>query len=380
MPPARKTPFRRPTRDAVFAAAATLFCQARLRRRHRRRHRPRRRREQGDDLLPLRRQARALPRSRPRQAARDGRDRQRPSPTRPARPPTSSKAFIAAFVRMTETRPWFPTLMLREIAEGAPHLDVDTLALMRDRDRGLRRASSPKARTRGVVPARQPGARLHVGGRSDDVQRRARAGRRAARPQEPDLPMFVAVSHDDVIAHGSCPANAAPPKAQHQRQNPHKRSDLCRSSLTRRRLHAKQPPTERLRVSGHVEATEVRLAPDAGGRILELPVKEGDRVAAGPDRPDARRARRPARDRAREGGPGAGRSAAAARAGRRARRDIRQAQRRSRPRARRSPLREPSSPPPSRTSSASKRCSRTTPARASSGTMRRRGGTWRANV
>lgn len=41
------------------------------------------------------------------------------------------------------------------------------------------------------------------------------------------------------------------------------------------------PPDNVLRVSGHVEATEVRLAPDAGGRILELPLREGDRVAVG---------------------------------------------------------------------------------------------------
>lgn len=36
-----------------------------------------------------------------------------------------------------------------------------------------------------------------------------------------------------------------------------------------------------LRVSGHVEATEVRLAPEIGGRVVTLDVKEGDRVAAG---------------------------------------------------------------------------------------------------
>ncbi len=36
-----------------------------------------------------------------------------------------------------------------------------------------------------------------------------------------------------------------------------------------------------LRVSGHVEATEVRLAPELGGRVLTLDVKEGDRVEAG---------------------------------------------------------------------------------------------------
>lgn len=44
---------------------------------------------------------------------------------------------------------------------------------------------------------------------------------------------------------------------------------------------AEEIPTDRIRVSGHVEATEVRLAPDAGGRILTLTVEEGDRVAPG---------------------------------------------------------------------------------------------------
>jgi HlyD family secretion protein len=43
----------------------------------------------------------------------------------------------------------------------------------------------------------------------------------------------------------------------------------------------KDIPTDRLRVSGHVEATETRLAPEAGGRVLTLNVKEGDRVEAG---------------------------------------------------------------------------------------------------
>jgi HlyD family secretion protein len=41
------------------------------------------------------------------------------------------------------------------------------------------------------------------------------------------------------------------------------------------------PPTDRIRVSGHVEATETRIAPEAGGRILTFAVKEGDRVQQG---------------------------------------------------------------------------------------------------
>jgi HlyD family secretion protein len=41
------------------------------------------------------------------------------------------------------------------------------------------------------------------------------------------------------------------------------------------------PPADRVRVSGHVEATEVHTAAEVGGRLLDLRVDEGDRVEAG---------------------------------------------------------------------------------------------------
>ena len=44
---------------------------------------------------------------------------------------------------------------------------------------------------------------------------------------------------------------------------------------------AEKPPDTEVRASGHVEATEVRLAPEVGGRLIELHVKEGDTVNAG---------------------------------------------------------------------------------------------------
>jgi HlyD family secretion protein len=44
---------------------------------------------------------------------------------------------------------------------------------------------------------------------------------------------------------------------------------------------AEEVPTDRLRASGHVEATEIRIAPDVGGRLLTLSVREGDRVQPG---------------------------------------------------------------------------------------------------
>lgn len=44
---------------------------------------------------------------------------------------------------------------------------------------------------------------------------------------------------------------------------------------------AAAPPANEVRASGHVEATDVRLAPEAGGRIIELAVKECDSVEQG---------------------------------------------------------------------------------------------------
>ena len=44
---------------------------------------------------------------------------------------------------------------------------------------------------------------------------------------------------------------------------------------------AEQGPLDRIRVSGYVEATEVKVASEVGGRVLERLVDEGDRVEVG---------------------------------------------------------------------------------------------------
>ena len=133
-----------------------------------------------------------------------------------------------------------------------------------------------------------------------------------------------------------------------------------------------------LRASGYVEATEVRVAPEVGGRVLELAVEEGDRVAAARsiarlDTTDTELAIRRAE---------ADRDQAVAQlrllqAGARAE-DVRQARAQAESAqadvaAAESELRVRGEP----TSRGSRRCWRRTPARASSATMRRRGGTWR---
>jgi HlyD family secretion protein len=44
---------------------------------------------------------------------------------------------------------------------------------------------------------------------------------------------------------------------------------------------SREPPSDALRVSGHVEATEVEVSAEVPGRIVQLPVAEGDRVDKG---------------------------------------------------------------------------------------------------
>jgi AcrR family transcriptional regulator len=117
----------------------------------------------------------------------------------PIKPGEKLDRFIEAFVRLADERPWFPTLMLREIAEGAPHLDVDTLAHMRtvfmafgrilaegEQAGVFRRIHPVLAYTSIVGPLIMNAARERV----------------AAQPGRAHLPMLIDISHDDLIAHG----------------------------------------------------------------------------------------------------------------------------------------------------------------------------------
>jgi HlyD family secretion protein len=55
---------------------------------------------------------------------------------------------------------------------------------------------------------------------------------------------------------------------------------VCATALTLAGCRQK-PPADHVRVSGYVEATEVRVAPEVGGRLIVLKVAEGDRVKTG---------------------------------------------------------------------------------------------------
>ena len=115
-------------------------------------------------------------------------------------PATKLDRFIEAFVRMTETRPWMPALMLREIAEGAPRLDEATMAHMRvviasfaailasGQQSGVFRRVHPILAYESVI-----GPIIINAARERVAQQPTR--------KNADFPMLVAISHKDVIAH-----------------------------------------------------------------------------------------------------------------------------------------------------------------------------------
>jgi TetR/AcrR family transcriptional regulator len=107
-------------------------------------------------------------------------------------------AFIGAMLDMGRQRPWFPPLMLREMADGAPHLDAATLELMKvvflsfgriladGQAAGLFRPVTPVLAYMSILaPLLLNAARERAG---------ARPGRR-------EFPMFTEVPHAELAAH-----------------------------------------------------------------------------------------------------------------------------------------------------------------------------------
>jgi AcrR family transcriptional regulator len=140
-----------------------------------------------------------------------------------APPPKKLDAFIEAFVRMTETRPWMPAMMLREIAEGAPRLDPDTMAHMRGVIVSFT-AILKQGQASGVFRDLHPIlAYESIVGPIIINAARERVAEQPARKDQ-DLPLLVSIPHEDVIAHGQetarrmlAPENAdtlAPPQRQ----------------------------------------------------------------------------------------------------------------------------------------------------------------------
>jgi AcrR family transcriptional regulator len=112
--------------------------------------------------------------------------------------------FIDNFVRQADARPWFPPMMLREISEGAPHLDLETLALMKGVFLAFGRILA-EGSAAGVFRAVHPIlAYTSVVG---PLLMNAARERMAAEPGRSQLPMFVDIPHTDLIAHIQYTAN-----------------------------------------------------------------------------------------------------------------------------------------------------------------------------
>lgn len=114
--------------------------------------------------------------------------------------PAKLDAFIEAFVRMTEARPWMPMMMLREVTEGAPRLDPDTLQHMRLVITSfvaiLKQGQAAKV-FREIHPI------LAYESTIGPIIINAARERVAARPERrnQDFPMLVEITHEQVIAH-----------------------------------------------------------------------------------------------------------------------------------------------------------------------------------
>jgi hypothetical protein len=98
----------------------------------------------------------------------------------------------------SDQRPWFPTLILREIAEGAPHLDVATLDLLRTVFAAFGRILT-EGQAAGQFRSMHPVlAYMSIIGPLVFNSARERI---AAQPGRENLPMLVGISHVDLVNH-----------------------------------------------------------------------------------------------------------------------------------------------------------------------------------
>ena len=116
----------------------------------------------------------------------------------PVAPSRKLERFIAGFIALADKRPYFPPLMLREMSEGALHLDTEILTRMRTVFLAFARVLE-EGQNAGEFRAIRPVlAYMSVLG---PVLLNAARERAAAHPGRDRLPMFVRVAHDELTRH-----------------------------------------------------------------------------------------------------------------------------------------------------------------------------------
>jgi AcrR family transcriptional regulator len=133
-----------------------------------------------------------------RDMLREGGARLRAVADAEATPEEKVARFVEGFVGLTDARPYFPTMMMREIAEGAPHLDPATLGLMREIFLTFARILGEGHKAGAFCQVHPVLAYMSV---MAPLMFNAARERAAAQPGRSDLPMFVQVPHNELTRH-----------------------------------------------------------------------------------------------------------------------------------------------------------------------------------
>ncbi len=116
----------------------------------------------------------------------------------PDAPDVKIERFIQTIAHLRDTRPWFPPLMMREMAAGGPRLDPDTLVLMKAvfvAFSAMLEAGVAARMFRKVHPVL---AYMTIMG---PLMLNAVRERAAAQPGRARLPMFAPVDRRELVAH-----------------------------------------------------------------------------------------------------------------------------------------------------------------------------------
>ncbi len=113
-------------------------------------------------------------------------------------PTRKIERFIATLVAQKEARPWYPPLMLREMSDGAPHLDAATLVHVRaifTAFGSILAAGAARGEFRRVHPVL---AYMSIMG---PMLMNAVRERAASKHGRLDIPLFAPVATDELVSH-----------------------------------------------------------------------------------------------------------------------------------------------------------------------------------
>ena len=180
------------------------------------------------------------------------------------------------------SKPFLP-IFLREIADGAVHLGSEELALLAGVFGTVRSVIAEGAPSRKCFSRFTP-ALAHFTIIAPVIMFRATAPVRARIEATrgvviPDADPSTVVKHLQMVARRMLAPQCKDRHVRHIHDTD-RAGCCCLTALVARRVGTR-PRSGNPRVSGQVEATEVQVSPEVGGRILEVPVAEGDRVKQG---------------------------------------------------------------------------------------------------